>query len=286
MRFSTENLIFFILFVEILKSILFFGARILTGTTLWETKTDKYQVQVGEFDGPLDLLLQMVKSSEINIYDISISEITAKYLEYLHTLITMDLDNISEFVEMAATLVYIKSKTMLPVEINYEADEEDPREKLIERLLEYQKYKIAAKQFEDADDDIVPIVRKKDDLMLFNVNEDKDSNWKDLSVLDLITAFAQVLNTKSKEEHQMQIGKIEYSVEDKINVIFAKLETTDRFNFFEFIDGSMPKQEVICSFLALLELVKQGAISLKQHVIFGDIQIFKRDDYVRGESNE
>ena len=82
----------------------------------------------------------------------------------------------------------------------------------------------------------------------------------------------------------MQIGKIEYTVEDKINVIFAKLETTDRFNFFEFIDGSMPKQEVICSFLALLELVKQGAISLKQHVIFGDIQIFKRDDYVRGES--
>ena len=270
--------------VEILKSILFFGARILAGTTLWEPKTNKYQVQVGEFDGPLDLLLQMVKSSEINIYDISISEITAKYLEYLHTLITMDLDNISEFVEMAATLVYIKSKTMLPVEINYEADEEDPREKLIERLLEYQKYKIAAKQFEDVDDDIVPIVRKKDDLMLFNINEDKDDNWKDLSVLDLITAFAQVLNTKSKEEHQMQIGKIEYTVEDKINVIFAKLETTDRFNFFEFIDGSMPKQEVICSFLALLELVKQGAISLKQHVIFGDIQIFKRDDYVRGES--
>ncbi len=283
MRFSTENLIFFILFVEILKSILFFGARILAGTTLWEPKTNKYQVQVGEFDGPLDLLLQMVKSSEINIYDISISEITAKYLEYLHTLITMDLDNISEFVEMAATLVYIKSKTMLPVEINYEADEEDPREKLIERLLEYQKYTIAAKQFEDVDDEIVPIVRKKDDLMLFNVNEDKDSNWKDLSVLDLITAFAQVLN---KKEHQMQIGKIniEYTVENKINVIFAKLETTDRFNFFEFIDNSMPKQEVICAFLALLELVKQGAISLKQHVIFGDIQIFKRDDYVRGES--
>ena len=251
----------------------------MTGTTLWETKTDKYQVQVGEFDGPLDLLLQMVKSSEINIYDISISEITAKYLEYLHTLIAMDLDNISEFVEMAATLVYIKSKTMLPVEINYEEDEEDPREKLIERLLEYQKYKIAAKQFEDADDEVVPIVRKKDDLMLFNVNEDKDSNWKDLSVLDLITAFAQVLNKKA---HQMQIGKIkiEYTVENKINVIFAKLETTDRFNFFEFIDNSMPKQEVICAFLALLELVKQGAISLKQHVIFGDIQRVKRDDYV------
>ena len=258
----------------------------LAETTLWETKTDKYQVQVGEFDGPLDLLLQMVKSSEINIYDISISDITAKYLEYLHTLITMDLDNISDFVEMAATLVYIKSKTMLPVEVVYEEDEEDPREKLIERLLEYQKYKIAAKQFEDADDEIVPIVRKKDDLMLFNANEDKDSNWKDLSVLDLITAFAQVLNTKSKEEHQMQIGKMEYSVEDKINVIFNKLETTDRFNFFEFIDSSMPKQEVICSFLALLELVKQGAISLRQHVIFGDIQIFKREDYVRKEDED
>ena len=152
--------------------------------------------------------------------------------------------------------------------------------------MEYQKYKIAAKQFEDADDEIVPIVRKKDDLMLFNANEDKDSNWKDLSVLDLITAFAQVLNTKSKEEHQMQIGKMEYSVEDKINVIFNKLETTDRFNFFEFIDSSMPKQEVICSFLALLELVKQGAISLRQHVIFGDIQIFKREDYVRKEDED
>lgn len=250
-------------------------------TALWETKTNKYQVHVGEFDGPLDLLLQMVKSSEINIYDISISDITAKYLEYLRTLITIDPDNISEFVEMAATLVYIKSKMMMPVEVVYEEDEEDPREKLIERLLEYQKYKIAAKQFEDADEDIVPIVRRKDDLMLFNVSEDKDSNWKDLSVLDLITAFAQVLNAKSKEEHRMQIGKMEYSVEDKINVIFARLETADRFNFFEFIDSSMPKQEVICAFLALLELVKQGAISLRQHVIFGDIQIFRRDDYIR-----
>lgn len=252
-------------------------------TTLFEqNKIEKYHVKTKEFDGPLDVLLHCVKTSQINIYDICISDITSKYLEYLNQLITMDLDNISEFVEMAATLVYIKSKTMLPVEVNYDEDEEDPRQMLIEKLLEYQKYKIAAQKLEDVDDDVVPIIRKRDEVMLFKPeDEPNESNWKDLSVMDLITAFAKVLNTKSANEHEMQIGKLEYSVEDKIDRIFELLQDVDSFNFFEFIDDSMCKLEIICSFLALLELVKQGAISLRQHKIFGDIQIVKRDDYVK-----
>ena len=180
----------------------------LENSLIESVNKEKYYVK--DFDCPLDVLLHLVKTSEINIYDISISKITSEYLEYLKHLMTMDLDNISEFVEMAATLVYIKSRTMLPVEVNYEEDEEDPRDKLIEQLLEYQKYKIAAKQLEDVDDDVVPIVRKKDDLMLFNLDEEKDSNWKDLSVMDLITAFAKVLNTKTTPEHQMQIGRLAY----------------------------------------------------------------------------
>ncbi|MBQ2125890.1 MAG: segregation/condensation protein A, partial [Spirochaetales bacterium] len=109
-------------------------------------KNSAYTVKLKEleFEGPLDLLLFLVKKAEIDINDISISEITSQYLSYLSLLMDMDLDNISEFIEMAATLIYIKSRSLIPVEHDYEEDEQDPRDELIQRLLEYQKYKFQA----------------------------------------------------------------------------------------------------------------------------------------------
>jgi segregation and condensation protein A len=241
------------------------------------TGEKKYNVKLREFEGPLDLLLHLVKTSEINIYDIPIADITQQYLEYLSYLVELDLDNISEFVEMAATLVLIKSRTMLPVEIDYEEDEADPKEQLIQKLLEYQKYKIAAGLLDARADENPDSPRKDGEPMLFDIGEE-DSNWRPLSVIDLITAFAKVLNKKEDSENGIQVRMFDFTVEDKIAYINSLLSESESFNYFNIIQDSMPKMELVCTFLAILELVKQGGITVRQHLIFGDIHIFKKQN--------
>lgn len=239
-----------------------------------------YMVKLKEFEGPLDLLLYLIKNSEVDIYDISISEITSQYLSYMSLLISMDLDNISEFIEMAANLIYIKSKALLPVEVNYEDDgHEALREDLIVKLLEYQKYKIASVTLEEMADDSHYIPRKNSELQLFPIEEDDDSNWKPLSIIDLVGAFADVLNKKSAEPKPsvgIQIETLECSVEDKIEFISELLSDKEYFSYFEIVNENMSKVELVCTFLAVLELVKQGEIMIRQHKIFGDINIVRK----------
>jgi segregation and condensation protein A len=236
----------------------------------------KYSVKIREFEGPLDLLLHLVKNAEINIYDIPIAEITKQYLNYLALLVVLDLDNISEFVEMASTLVLIKSRTMLPIEVEYDEDEADPREELISKLLEYQKYKIAAGLLDSRANDSFNFERMdNNDPVLFDLEEEEDENWKSLSVIDLISAFAKILNNKENET-SMEVTLFDFTVEDKISYIGDLLEKKDGFNYFDLIKNNMSKMELVCTFLAILELVKQGKIMVKQHIIFGDIHIMKK----------
>ena len=249
---------------------------------LYQKTKNSYQVKIKEFEGPLDLLLDLVKTSEINIYDINISDITKQYLDYMELLIEYDLDNMSEFIDMAATLILIKSRSMLPIEVDYDEDEDDPRAQLIAKLLEYQKYKIAAGLLDSIDDESVLSIRKNDEPMLFDVDEDNESNWRSLTVIDLITAFAKALNTNT-EDSSMKVTLLEFTVEDKIIRIIDKLKDKESFDYFELINEKMSKLEIVCSFLAILELVKKGAIAVKQHKIFGDIHIVKRTEYTRPE---
>ena len=238
---------------------------------------NKYNIKLPDFEGPLDLLLYLVKNAEINIYDIPIADITHQYLEYLSLLIELDLDNISEFVEMAATLVLIKSKTMLPVELEFDGDEQDPRDELVAKILEYQKYKIAAGILDARMNDEVEFERKNtSEPVLFNLDNDTEKNWKPLTVIDLISAFAKVLNNNESENH-FEVTMFDFSVEEKIDFIVSLLSNKESFNYFEVIRENMSKIELICTFLALLELVKQGFILIKQHIIFGDIHIVRRD---------
>ena len=235
----------------------------------------KYNVKLREFEGPLDLLLHLVKNSEINIYDIPIAEITRQYLNYLSLLVVLDLDNISEFVEMASTLVLIKSKTMLPIEVDYNEDETDPREDLIAKLLEYQKYKIAAGLLDSRVNESFDFTRKDNDPVLFDLGEEADENWKSLSVIDLISAFAKILNNREPEK-TIEVTMFEFTVEDKIDFITDMIDKNDSFNYFDIISESMSKMELVCTFLAILEMVKQGKIIVRQHIIFGDIHIVKK----------
>lgn len=236
-----------------------------------------YTVKLKEFEGPLDLLLYLIKNSEVNIYDISISEITGQYLSYLTLLISMDLDRISEFIEMAATLIYMKSRALLPVDVEYEEEEEDPKEELIAKLLEYQKYKIASNVLENLSEESSYIPRKIPEPLLFELNED-DENWKPLSIIELVGAFAEVLNRKSadKPNSSIEIEKLEFTVEEKMEYVQRLLSDKDHFSYFEVIREDMSKIELVCTFLAILELVKQGEIFIRQHKLFGDINIVQR----------
>lgn len=237
----------------------------------------KYSVHLNQFAGPLDLLLHLIKTSEINIYDIPIAEITKQYLEYLSLLVELDLGNLSEFVETAATLILIKSKMMLPVEVDYFDEDEDPREGLVERLLEYQKYKIAAGLLEIREEENVPIIERIVGNQLFETEENEPENWKKLSVLDLLGAFATIVNNRSKDE-SFKITRYDFTVEEKVNLINEILQESEHFNYFEIISESMSKIELVCSFLAILELVKLERIFVRQHIIFGDIEIVRRNN--------
>jgi segregation and condensation protein A len=228
------------------------------------------------FEGPLDLLLHLIKNSEINIYDIQIAEITRQYLEYLALLVELDLDNISEFVETAATLILIKSKTMLPIDVEYEESGEDPRAELIQKLLEYEKYKIAAGLLEMREEENIPIIKREVTPKLFKDDEEETDNWKQLSIIDLLGAFARLLNESEQDEEEFEVLLVDYTVEDKITTITELLDNRDHFNYFEIIKKAMPKVELVCIFLALLELVKKGRIGVRQHKIFGDIEIVKK----------
>lgn len=239
----------------------------------------KYKVKLKEFEGPLDLLLYLIRNAEINIYDVSISEITEQYLNYLSLLITFDMDNISEFIEMASTLIWIKSKTLLPVEVDYEDDDDrdDPREELIAKLLEYEKYKMASGILEERQSDIHMVMRKNNQPVLFDIKEDKEDNWIPLSVIDLVGAFTDILNSKEKDkDHDIEILQHEFTIEEKIDYLLSLLYEQESLLYFEMIREGMSKLELICSFLAILELVKQGVIEIKQHKIFGDIHIFRK----------
>lgn len=238
---------------------------------------DNYKVKLDNFEGPLDLLLHLTKTSEIDIYNIPIAEITKQYLIYLSFLVYLDLENITEFVDMASILLLIKSKALLPNELEYDEDEEDSRLDLISTLLEYQKFKIAAGLLESKSEESIPLIKKSNEPVLFDLEDDRqDNNWKQLSVLDLIGAFVEVLNKNNESDIGLEILLFDYSVDDKINYIKELLQQKDSFNFFEIIKDNMPKIELVCTFLAILELVKNRIISVRQHLIFGDIQIVKR----------
>ena len=240
-------------------------------------KEAQYQVKLEGFEGPLDLLLHLVKTSEIDIYDIPIAHITKQYMLYLSLLVMMNLDNITEFVEMATTLILIKSRAMLPVEFEYDGDEEDPRQELIKKLLEYQKYKMAAGLLETMNEESLPFIERNHETQLFKLDEKDEGNWKQLSVLELIGAFADVLNSNYNNDVKLEVLLYNFTVEDKLKYIQDLLENKESFHYFEIVKENMPKLELVCTFLALLELVKKGRIAVRQHKIFGDIHIVKKE---------
>ncbi|MFQ5951921.1 MAG: segregation and condensation protein A [Candidatus Omnitrophota bacterium] len=244
-----------------------------------------YKAKIDIFEGPLDLLLFLVKKEKIDIYDIPISRITEQYLEYLELMKMLDLDIAGEFLVMAATLMHIKSKMLLPPDEEnvFEEEEEDPREELVRRLLEYKKYKEAAARLQEMYDSGRKIFVHKGTGDREKIVTDDGSEYFEASLFDLIGAFKKVLSEVSKETFHKAV-KDKFTVRDKIHAIYHVLAQQPKAYFTSLFKDVRNKDEIIVTFLAVLELIKLREIVIVQKDFFGEIEIIRNPELVKSES--
>ncbi|WP_224928774.1 segregation/condensation protein A [Bacillus safensis] len=241
----------------------------------------EYQVKIDSFEGPLDLLLHLINRLEIDIYDIPVAKITEQYLLYVHTMRELELDVASEYLVMAATLLSIKSRMLLPKQEEELFDEdlleeeEDPREELIGRLIEYRKYKNAAQELKEREEERQNAFTKPpSDLSEFaKESEAKDTNLH-VTVYDMLGAFQKVLNRKKiTKPAPSKITRQEIPIEDKMNEIMNHLRKTKKRTNFMTLFQHDQKEHLVVTFLAVLELMKSHQIMLEQEGNFEDIYI-------------
>jgi len=228
-----------------------------------------YKVKLDIFEGPLDLLLYLIKKEELDITDIPIARLTEQYLEYLNLMELLDLDIAGEFLVMAATLMQIKSKTLLPLDPEAPEEELDPRAELVRRLLEYKAFKEAAdalRGFEGKQSGIFTRLGVEPEI------DGGDSPFFEGTLFDLITAFSRILKNLPKEPFH-RVEKDEFTVAEKVHDIFHRLVKEPVIYFSEFFKNAKNKFEVITTFLAILELIRLKEVTVSQMNHFGEIEI-------------
>ena len=228
--------------------------------------------KINQFEGPLDLLLFLIKKNEINIYDIPIAQITEQYLDYLASSPEMDLEEVSEFHAMAATLLLIKSRTLLPVEMDFDDEDEDPRQELVEQLIEYQKFKKLSVLMEEKEREVEwAIERKRLERALPFHDEDL---WVKTDVWALLKTFSDLMSSLSGEgmESIMNLYE-EVTINEKTTLLVEILEKQGECRFADLVIRHGSALDKICAFLALLDAVKLRMVLVFQHRMFGDIVI-------------
>ena len=225
--------------------------------------------RVKEFEGPLDLLLFLIKKNEINIYDIPIAQITEQYLDYLAYAAELDLEEISEFQTMAATLLLIKSRMLLPVESEADDDDEDPRQELVERLIEYQKYKKLSHLMEEKEKQAEWVIERK--RLQRALPFEDDDLWEKVDVWDLLRIFSE-LTPGLSQERIIDLYE-EVSVNEKVTLLYEILERKGECRFADLVIRTSSILDKVCAFLALLEVVKQRMVLVFQNRMYGDILI-------------
>ena len=232
----------------------------------------EYKVKLEVFEGPLDLLLYLIKKDEVDIYDISIERITAQYLEFMDAFKTLDLDVAGEFVVMASNLIYIKSRSLLPVNVQppeEEAEEEDPRWELVRQLVEYKKFKDAAAHLgkrEVAQENLYTRLPEA-------VEAVAERPLGEVSVFDLINAFNGVLKRITQKEDLREIFEENYTVSDKIDLIMKITGAGVALRFTELFANAASRAEIVVTFLALLELIRLKQLRVAQDSAFGEIEV-------------
>ena len=244
----------------------------------FESILEAYPVRLHNFEGPLDLLLHLIKKNEVNIYDIPILLVTEQYLQYIALMQELNLDVAGEFLVMAATLIHIKSKMLLPrPETADEAagDEEDPREALVRRLLEHQKYRTAASLLHERE-----VLRsaqhlRPDERVAAAAGADYEPELE-VDLFSLMAAFRGVLERASRKP-RMVIPPEQISIEDRIGQLLSRLSETEACGFEDlFADGDGSKPFLIVTFLALLEMIRLKLVRAFQAAAGGEIRIYKR----------
>jgi segregation and condensation protein A len=240
---------------------------------------DDYKVNLEVFEGPLDLLLYLIRKNELDIYDIPIDTITDQYIEYVDLMKMLDLNLAGEFIVMAATLSLIKSRMLLPIEEqgeeeNFDDEEKDPRWELVKQLVAYKKYK-------DAADNLLKLELKQQNIFapsgILVPEEDLEEEERTLGevgIFDLINAFEQVL-ARAKIEPIGEIEPIKWTVTDKIDMILKQTSSSKSIRFSKLFNPESPRGEIIVTFLAILELLRLRQIRATQESPFTEIEILQ-----------
>lgn len=238
-----------------------------------------YKIMINEFEGPMDLLLHLIKKSDINICDISIEEITKQYLDYINEMEKLDLDIASEYLIMAAELIEMKSSILLPKqEIEEDEYEEDPREKLIRRLIEYKQYKEKLPEFKQLEMDRKQMYSKDpSDLSHFRIVEE-NIDLGDIGIEDLMNAFNKFLERKKLEQPlNTKITKKEYSVGERSTEIRNILKQKKKIEFEELFE-EVNKDYIVVTFLSILTLAKKQELKITQDNNFSKIILSLRGE--------
>ena len=245
------------------------------------------KIKVADFEGPFDLLLHLIKKNKMDIYNVEIYKVTNQYLEYLNTRKVMDLEITSEFIVVAATLIEIKSKNLLPkVKVDEEEEsEEDIEKRLMERLIEYKKIKNVSEFFKNKYINAGEVFSKKPEIIEEIKPEkiDNDDIFKNLTLLDLYNIYNKILETYREKQNKVNVvqKKIyvdKYKVEDKMEELLKKFNSVEVIEFNNLMKESSCKLETVVIFLALLELIKIRTIQVFQDENFSNILIKRRRD--------
>jgi len=253
-------------------------------------------VKLEVFEGPLDLLLHLIEKNKIDIYDIPIALITEQYMDYLKAMEKQDLDNMSEFLVMAATLLKIKSRMLLPQEETEEEEQEDPRQELVERLLEYKMYKYMSLELRDRHTDADKMMFKKSTLPPEVADFKEEINLEeligDLTLSKLNDIFQSVMKKQVDkiDPVRSKFGKIEkeeVNLSKKMRYVQEYGLANKKFSFRKLLEEQHDKMDLIVTFLCVLELMKMGRVSIVQEEIFDDILIeYLADDVIEIDESQ
>lgn len=239
-----------------------------------------YKLKLDLFEGPLDLLLYLIKKNDIDICNIPIAQITEQYMEYIDMMKMLDLEIIGDFLVMAATLIQIKSRMLLPPDPMQEEEEVDPRDELVKRLQEYKLFKEIAEELKLKENERQNLYsRQIDEQALQEIKDDAKEFYFEASLFDLITAFTQAVK-KFKEQPIYEVTGEEYTVEKKVHEILHTLLRKPKVFLTDFFASGRNKLEIIVTFMAILELIRLKEIIVFQKRMFAEIEVMRNKDNV------
>lgn len=243
----------------------------------FESSLEAYPIRLSNFEGPLDLLIHLIKKNEVNVYDIPIALITEQYLQYIELMQELNLDVAGEFLVMAATLIHIKSRMLLPrppADEQEEGEVEDPREALVRRLLEHQKFKAAAELLHERE-----TVRSaqflRSDASVAAIAGENEEPELEVDLFSLMAAFRGVLE-RARHRPRVLLPPEQVSIESRIEILLGRLSETEACGFEDLFGDVSGRADLIVTFLALLEMIRLELVRIFQSGPFGPIRVYKR----------